>query len=230
LRRSRGFLGYVHILSNMRRLNQKVYCRALRLILFFRTGGPIRRKAPPHIHINLYSPRTQGRLFLRAPPASAQPFGRLVFRARGTRWHRKLAKFRAGDQDSVSGMLPPRWVRLARQDSYRYQLTPSFPDRLIVPRSAIPDRPWYLRSMQVDFGRICTALKIVMAQSEQDRPDPASALVRSQITFTFGMVAVQFRLSLYRCGFGRMEVTSLVNVFDKMRLELRTFVLAEVGV
>jgi hypothetical protein len=88
----------------------------------------------------------------------------------------------------------------------------------------------YLRSMQVDFGRICTALKIVMAQSQQDRSDLASALVRSQITFTCGMVAIQFRLLLYRWGFGKVEVTSLVKVFDGMRQELRTFVPAEVSV
>ena len=54
----------------------------------------------------------------------------------------------------------------------------------------------YLRSMQVDFARICTALKILMAQSQHDRPDLASALIRTQITFTLGMVAVQFRLFL----------------------------------
>ena len=88
----------------------------------------------------------------------------------------------------------------------------------------------YLRSMQVDFSRICTALKILMAQSEHDRPDLASTLVRSQITFTFGMVAVQFRLFLYRWGFGRVEIASLVKVFDGMRLELRAFVPAEVSV
>jgi hypothetical protein len=88
----------------------------------------------------------------------------------------------------------------------------------------------YLHSMRVDFSRICTALKIVMVRSQHDRPDLASALVRSQITFTFGMAAVQLRLFLYRWGFGRVEVTSLVKVFDGMRLELRTFVPAEVSV
>jgi hypothetical protein len=86
----------------------------------------------------------------------------------------------------------------------------------------------YLRAMQVDFGRICTALKIVLAQSQQDRPDLASALLQSQITFACGMVAVQFRLLLYRWGCGKVEVTGLVKVFDGMRLELRTFVPAEV--
>jgi hypothetical protein len=43
------------------------------------------------------------------------------------------------------------------------------------------------------------------------------------------MVAVQFRLLLYHWGFGKVEVTSLMKVFDGMRLELRTFVPEEVA-
>jgi len=82
----------------------------------------------------------------------------------------------------------------------------------------------YLHSMQVDFGRMCTALKIVVVQSQEDRSGLASALLRSQITFTCGMVAVQFRLWLYRWGLGRVEVAGLVKVFDGVRLELRTFI------
>lgn len=83
--------------------------------------------------------------------------------------------------------------------------------------------------MQVDFVRICTALKIVMVQSQHDRPDLASALVRSQITFTFGMVAVRFRLLLYRWGIGHVEVAGLAKVFDGMSMELRTFVPVEMS-
>ncbi len=88
----------------------------------------------------------------------------------------------------------------------------------------------HIHSMQIDFGRICTALKIVMAQSPHDRQDLAAALVRSQITFTFGVVAIQFRLLLYRWGLGRVEITSLLKVFDGMRMELRTFLPGEVSV
>jgi len=87
----------------------------------------------------------------------------------------------------------------------------------------------YLRSLQVDFGRICTALKVVMAQSQQDRADLVSALVRSQVTFTCGIAAIHFRLLLYRWGFGKVEVASLLQVFDGMRLELRTLVPAEIS-
>jgi hypothetical protein len=87
----------------------------------------------------------------------------------------------------------------------------------------------YIRSMQVDFGRICATSKVVMVQSQQDRPDLASALVRSQITFKFGLAAAQFRLFLYRWGLGRVEVTSFLKVVEQMRLELRTFVPGEIA-
>jgi len=41
---------------------------------------------------------------------------------------------------------------------------------------------------------------------------------------------VQFRLLLCRWGFGRVEVTGLVEVFDGMRLELQMFVPVEVSI
>jgi hypothetical protein len=126
----------------------------------------------------------------------------------------------------------PMFRLLAEEDLQFLNKQPGFTPRMAARFRARRCRiaRGYLRSMQVDFGRICTALKIVMAQSERDRPDLASTLVRSQIAFTFGMAAVQFRLLLYRCGFGRVEVTNLVKVFDGMRLELRTFVPAGVSV
>jgi hypothetical protein len=80
----------------------------------------------------------------------------------------------------------------------------------------------YLRCLNTDFRRVCMALKLVMAQSQQDRPDLASVLVHHQIMFTSGMVAIQARLFLYRWGICTVDVSSLVQIFDVMRLELRT--------
>jgi hypothetical protein len=87
----------------------------------------------------------------------------------------------------------------------------------------------YLRCLNMDFRRVCMALKLVMAQSQQDRPDLASVLVHHQIMFTSGMVAIQARLFLYRWGVCTVDVSSLVQIFDVMRLELRTMMPAGVG-
>jgi hypothetical protein len=79
----------------------------------------------------------------------------------------------------------------------------------------------YLRCLNVDFRRVCTALKLLMAQSQHDRPDLAAALVHHQFMFTSGMLAIYVRLLLYRWGICTVDVSALVQIFDVMRLELR---------
>jgi hypothetical protein len=78
----------------------------------------------------------------------------------------------------------------------------------------------YLRCLNLDFRRICMALKLLMAQSQQDRPDQASVLVRHKVMFVSGMFAIQVRLFLYRWGVCTVDVRSLVQTFEAMRVEL----------
>jgi hypothetical protein len=80
----------------------------------------------------------------------------------------------------------------------------------------------YLRCLNTDFRKVCMALKLVMVQSRQDRPDLASAMIHHQIMFTSGMIEIQARLFLYRWGIGTVDVSNVVQIFDVMRLELRT--------
>jgi hypothetical protein len=82
----------------------------------------------------------------------------------------------------------------------------------------------YLRNLSVDFQRTCSALKMVMLNSPQDRPDLASVLLRAQASFACGVLHVQFRLALYRFGLASVDVTRLVTLFDTMQSELRSFV------
>jgi hypothetical protein len=87
----------------------------------------------------------------------------------------------------------------------------------------------YLRCLNADFQRVCMALKIVMAQSESDRPDLAGALIHQQVMFASGMLSVYCRLALYRCGVCNVEVSGLIRIFDGMRSELCTLVPSSVG-
>jgi hypothetical protein len=80
----------------------------------------------------------------------------------------------------------------------------------------------YLRSLETDFGRVCSAIKVVMLQSKYDRPELAEALLRQQVTFACAMVSVRARLFLYSVGVSGVEVSNLVKIFDSMRLELLT--------
>ena len=86
----------------------------------------------------------------------------------------------------------------------------------------------YLRCLQSDFGRVCSAIKLVMLQSQHDRPDLAAALIRHQFTFACGMLLVHGRLTLYGLGMCGVDVARPVKSFDRMRLELRTLIPAAV--
>ena len=79
----------------------------------------------------------------------------------------------------------------------------------------------YLRCLEMDFQRVCTALKLVLVQSEQDRPDLSSDLLHHQILFATGLLAVHFRLILYGWGICTVDVDRLVRIFDGMAFELR---------
>jgi hypothetical protein len=61
----------------------------------------------------------------------------------------------------------------------------------------------HLRHLEDDFKLVCIALKVIIVQSKQDRPDLAWALLRNQITFTYRMKVVRFRLLCIRFGLVR---------------------------
>jgi hypothetical protein len=82
----------------------------------------------------------------------------------------------------------------------------------------------YLKSLESDFARVCSAIKLVMLYSNHDRPELAEALIRQQITFACSMMTVRVRVVLYSLGVCGVDVTDLVKLFDSMRLELRTLV------
>jgi hypothetical protein len=100
--------------------------------------------------------------------------------------------------------------------------TPRMANKLRVQRCQI--FRGYLRCLNGDFQRVCAAMKVLMLQSRHDRPDLAGVLVQHQVMFAWGMALVYSRLFLYRWGICGVDVTSLVKIFDLMRLELRSLV------
>jgi hypothetical protein len=100
--------------------------------------------------------------------------------------------------------------------------TPDMAKKLRVQRTQI--FRGYLRSLETDFGRVCSAIKVVMLQSKYDRPELAEAMLRQQVTFACSMLSVRGHLLLYRMGVSGVEVSKLVTIFDSMRLELRSMV------
>jgi len=87
----------------------------------------------------------------------------------------------------------------------------------------------YLQCLEYDFGSVCTAIKLVALQSEQDWPYLAAVIMRHRLMFAAGMVVVHCRLAFYRWGVCGVDVAGLVKRFDRMRSELRTLVPAAVS-
>jgi hypothetical protein len=82
----------------------------------------------------------------------------------------------------------------------------------------------YLRSLSLDFRRICAAIRLMMLCSKNDRPDLASILLHHQFIFGFAFLQVECSLLLYRWGLGEVNVAGLMRTFDSTRVELRRLV------
>jgi hypothetical protein len=88
----------------------------------------------------------------------------------------------------------------------------------------------YLRCLDTDFNRVCIALKVMLVESQHDRPDLSTALVHYQLLFASGLLAAHVRLFLYRYGICTVDVSQLVEMFEVMRVELRNLVPATLPV
>jgi hypothetical protein len=148
---------------------------------------------------------------------------------------------------AFAGELPvtSQWIEDLSLDRYRPMLrmldggdieflrsqpgfTPSMATKLRAQRTQI--FRGYLKSLETDFARVCSAIKLIMVQCNNDRPELAETLIRQQITFACSMLGVRARLLLYSWGVCGVDVTQLVKLFDSMRLELRTLVPASSGI
>lgn len=87
----------------------------------------------------------------------------------------------------------------------------------------------YLKSLENDFNQVCSLLKMILTQSDHDRPDLAGLILRNRITFVVGMLRIRATVALYSWGFCSVEVSQLVRLFDVLRVEVRALVPCEVG-
>ena len=82
----------------------------------------------------------------------------------------------------------------------------------------------YLRMLEADFDRVGAALRLILANSECDRPEVASLLLQRRLMFAFALTGVHCRLVLFRWGLSGVDVAGLIQLFEGVRLELRTLV------
>jgi hypothetical protein len=79
----------------------------------------------------------------------------------------------------------------------------------------------YLRSLGRDFHSVTAACHLLMVHSAEDRAELASTLMRQQLMFGVGMLAVQGRLALHAVGFGAVDVRGLVESLETMQTQVR---------
>jgi hypothetical protein len=75
----------------------------------------------------------------------------------------------------------------------------------------------YVRDIAADFNRLHTAARILLLTSREDRPDLAVTLFKLRATFTYAMLAIQWRLALHALGVRSLDVHALVEAVDGMR-------------
>ncbi len=78
----------------------------------------------------------------------------------------------------------------------------------------------YLKWLSNDYRRLEAALLLLMANSPNDRPDLARDLLKRRLTFSFAILAAEWRLVLFRFGATPGDVSRLVAVLDDMRGDL----------
>jgi hypothetical protein len=82
----------------------------------------------------------------------------------------------------------------------------------------------YLRLLEADFDRVSSALRLILAQSAQDRPELAALVLQRRLSFALGLIEVHCRLALFGLGWSGVDVSGLIQLFDGMRLDLHKLV------
>jgi hypothetical protein len=81
----------------------------------------------------------------------------------------------------------------------------------------------YLRCLTKDYGRLLAHLRLAMVRSGVDRPDLARTIARNEFFFGLAICRIEFRLTLYWAGLGKVDVSGLVEAIDALRTQVGAF-------
>ena len=81
----------------------------------------------------------------------------------------------------------------------------------------------YLRRMVRDFDRIHAAAQVMVVHSPVDSSELAAVLLKQRVSFRVALLAVEIRFALHAVGLGTVDIHSLVQSLDVMRLQLCRF-------
>ena len=84
----------------------------------------------------------------------------------------------------------------------------------------------YLRCLWRDFGRLETAVRLLIVNSPEDRTELAVALLRQRLVFTRAIATAEFRLVLHGVGLGNVDIRGLLGSVDAMHARVGQLALA----
>jgi hypothetical protein len=79
----------------------------------------------------------------------------------------------------------------------------------------------YMQQLSEDFTRICKTLKLMMVESRVDRQDLAGVIMKQQFTFTFLLMMVEMKLTLYSLGWAHVDAKALLQPLAALRSQLQ---------
>jgi hypothetical protein len=79
----------------------------------------------------------------------------------------------------------------------------------------------YTHQLFNDFDRISMALKVIMDNSQVDRPDLAGVLMKQQFLFTLRIMAVEFKMIQFRFGWSGVSIETLRDSLRLLSAQLR---------
>jgi len=85
--------------------------------------------------------------------------------------------------EDIEGIFSPeRYEEMERLLDVRLFFQPDRPT-VLLRRERIRVFRWYIHQLSNDFNHICIALKMIMINSQVDRPDVAGAVMKQQVSF-----------------------------------------------
>jgi hypothetical protein len=126
-----------------------------------------------------------------------------------------LESFSVASYYPMQGLLSDEDFRfLARQPGFDFSLYRKLRrERLLIFRQ-------YLSRLILDFNRLHTTARFLIARGQEDRSDLIMRLFRLKIRFTFAVMASEMSYLCCRIGIGKLEVRSLIARLEEMSLEL----------
>jgi hypothetical protein len=116
---------------------------------------------------------------------------------------------------NVAGRYHPMLRLLADEDFNLVSSNPKLVHALRVDRRRLFRR--YLRCLTKDYGRLLDGIRRVMVESSVDRPDLARALARNRALFALAVCRIEFRLAMHWAGVGNVDISGVVEAFDRLR-------------